>query len=57
MPLDGGSLDPETGVLVCPWHGFRFDCASGECLTVPEAQLEGLPLRVESGRIVVRVAQ
>lgn len=56
MPLDGGSVDPETGVLACPWHGFRFDCTSGECLTVPEAQLEGLPLRVESGRIVVRIA-
>ena len=57
MPLDGGPLDPETGILVCPWHGFRFDCTTGECLTVPEAQLETLPLRVDSGRIVVRVGQ
>ncbi len=56
MPLDGGSVDPDTGVLTCPWHGFRYDCASGECLTVPEAQLEGLPLRIEKGRIAVRVA-
>ncbi len=56
MPLDGGSIDPESGVLVCPWHGFRFDCASGECLTVPEAQLEALPLRVEQGRVIVRTA-
>jgi nitrite reductase/ring-hydroxylating ferredoxin subunit/Fe-S cluster biogenesis protein NfuA len=56
MPLDGGRVDPETGVLVCPWHGFRFDCTSGECLTVPEAQLEALPLRVESGRIFIRTA-
>lgn len=56
MPLDGGTIDPETGVLACPWHGFRYNCSSGECLTVPEAQLEGLPLRVESGRIAVRIA-
>lgn len=56
MPLDGGSIDPETGVLVCPWHNFRFDCTSGECLTVPEAQLEALPLRIEQGRILVRTA-
>jgi Fe-S cluster biogenesis protein NfuA/nitrite reductase/ring-hydroxylating ferredoxin subunit len=54
MPLDGGNIDPETGVLACPWHGFRFDCTNGECITVPEAQLEALPLRVEQGRIVVR---
>jgi Fe-S cluster biogenesis protein NfuA/nitrite reductase/ring-hydroxylating ferredoxin subunit len=54
MPLDGGHIDPETGVLKCPWHGFRFDCTNGECLTVPEAQLEALPLRIEQGRIVVR---
>lgn len=56
MPLDGGNIDPESGVLVCPWHGFRFDCASGECLTVPEAQLEALPLRVVQGRVIVRTA-
>jgi len=56
MPLDGGRIDPETGVLTCPWHGFRYDCSNGECLTVPEAQLEALPLRTEKGRIVVRIA-
>ncbi len=55
MPLDGGNLDPETGVLSCPWHGFRYDCTNGECLTVPEAQLECLPLRIEKGRIAVRI--
>lgn len=56
MPLDGGTLDPATGILTCPWHGFRYDCSTGECITVPEAQLEALPLRVDNGRIVVRVA-
>ncbi|MBX9604563.1 MAG: NifU family protein [Bryobacteraceae bacterium] len=57
MPLDGGRLDLESGILTCPWHGFRFDCASGECITAPEAQLEALPLRVERGRILVRTAK
>jgi Fe-S cluster biogenesis protein NfuA/nitrite reductase/ring-hydroxylating ferredoxin subunit len=56
MPLDGGRINPETGVLTCPWHGFRYDCTNGECLTVPEAQLEALPLRVEKGRVIVRIA-
>lgn len=54
LPLDGGMLDLEEGVLTCPWHGFRFDARTGECLTAPEAQLEPLPLRVESGILRVR---
>lgn len=54
MPLDGGTIDVEAGTLTCPWHGFRYDCMSGECLTAPEAQLEPFPLRIEKGRVYVR---
>lgn len=56
MSLEDGRLDPDSGTLTCPWHGFRYDCRSGECLTVPETQLEALPLRVEGGRVLVRIA-
>jgi Fe-S cluster biogenesis protein NfuA/nitrite reductase/ring-hydroxylating ferredoxin subunit len=55
LPLDGATVNPETGMLTCNWHGFRFNCQSGECITAPEAQLEALPLRVDRGRIKVRV--
>jgi nitrite reductase/ring-hydroxylating ferredoxin subunit/Fe-S cluster biogenesis protein NfuA len=51
-PLDRGHLDGDT--VVCPWHGFRFDLTSGECMTVPHAQLEPFPLRVEEGVVWVR---
>ena len=44
----------ESRNFTCPWHGFRFDCMTGECLTAPQAQLEQVPLRVYSGRIMVR---
>jgi nitrite reductase/ring-hydroxylating ferredoxin subunit/Fe-S cluster biogenesis protein NfuA len=54
LPLDSGLLDPETGELTCPWHGFCFDTTSGECLTAPQAQLESFPLRIEDGVIWVR---
>ena len=54
LPLDGGFLDAESCVLSCPWHGFRFDAANGECLTAPTAQLEVFPLRVQDGFIFVR---
>ncbi|MGC9041007.1 MAG: Rieske (2Fe-2S) protein, partial [Roseiflexus sp.] len=57
LPLDGGLLDPESGTLTCPWHGFCYDAGSGECLTAPQAQLEPFPLRVEQGRIWVRPTQ
>jgi nitrite reductase/ring-hydroxylating ferredoxin subunit/Fe-S cluster biogenesis protein NfuA len=53
LPLDGGLLDAASGTLTCPWHGFCYDAASGECLTAPQAQLEPFPLRVEDGRIWV----
>ncbi|MEZ5093474.1 NifU family protein [Nocardioides sp.] len=53
-PLDDALVDATEGTLTCPWHGFCYDVASGECLTMPGAQLEPLPLRVEGGRVWVR---
>jgi Fe-S cluster biogenesis protein NfuA/nitrite reductase/ring-hydroxylating ferredoxin subunit len=55
LPLDNASVNPETGTLTCNWHGFRYNCRTGECITAPEAQLEMLPLRVDRGRVTVRV--
>lgn len=54
LPLDGGMLEADEGILTCPWHGFKFDANSGECLTAPAAQLEVFPLRIEDGKILVR---
>ncbi|WP_102142507.1 NifU family protein [Mycobacterium hubeiense] len=55
LPLDNAVLDTDNGTLTCPWHGFCYDAASGECLTAPAAQLEQLPLRVDNGQIWIRV--
>lgn len=55
LPLDDGVLDLANGTLTCPWHGFCFDASSGECLSMPGAQLEQLPLRVDDGAVWVRV--
>jgi nitrite reductase/ring-hydroxylating ferredoxin subunit/Fe-S cluster biogenesis protein NfuA len=54
LPLDGGVIDVEARTITCPWHGFRFDCQSGECLTAPQAQLETFPVRVKDGYAWVR---
>jgi nitrite reductase/ring-hydroxylating ferredoxin subunit/Fe-S cluster biogenesis protein NfuA len=53
--LDGGIVDD--GVIVCPWHGFRFDATTGECLSAPGAHLEQVPTRVEGGRVSIRTGQ
>lgn len=52
LSLDGGLVDD--GVLQCPWHGFRYDATSGECLSSPGAQLQQVPLRITDGRVWLR---
>ncbi len=54
LPLDNAVLDLSAGTLTCPWHGFCYDAASGECLSAPGVQLEQLPLRVDGGDVWVR---
>lgn len=57
LPLDNAVLDLGSNTLTCPWHGFCYDAASGECLSAPGAQLEQLPLRVDDGVVWVRVGR
>jgi Fe-S cluster biogenesis protein NfuA/nitrite reductase/ring-hydroxylating ferredoxin subunit len=52
MPLDGGEISG--GVITCPHHGFRFALESGECLTVPEVQLQTHAARVRGDEVEVR---
>lgn len=52
LTLDAGMLDD--GVLVCPWHGFKFEATSGECISAPGAQLEQVPTRIDGGHVWIR---
>ena len=49
--------ESEAGTLFCPWHGYQFDIASGDCV-YPEqtgCHLAAAPsLAVESGRVIAR---
>ncbi len=54
LPLDDAELDPVAGTLTCPWHGFCYDATSGECVTMPGAQLATLPVRLVGGDVWVR---
>ena len=29
-PLGDGEIDPQTGYLLCPWHGYEYDPVSGQ---------------------------
>ena len=53
LALDDGPV--EGGVITCPWHGFRYDLASGECLTAPAVQLQPHAVRVVGDRVEVRL--
>jgi nitrite reductase/ring-hydroxylating ferredoxin subunit/Fe-S cluster biogenesis protein NfuA len=55
LPLHDAVLEPRSGTLTCPWHGFCYDAVSGDCLSAPGAALEQLPLRVDDGRLWIRV--
>ena len=63
--LAGPLLDGEIrdGTIVCPWHRYRYDLASGECRTIPGepwSQCHGaarserpMPLRLRRLRVEV----
>lgn len=45
------------GTLECIWHGARFDCRTGAVRRHPaEEPLPVFPVRVEAGRVLVRVS-
>lgn len=51
-PLGEGHLDAG-GVLRCPWHGWAFDVASGQCKNVPRALLARHAVKREGEAILV----
>ncbi len=53
MPLDMGLVANAT--ITCPYHGFRYDLSSGECLTAPEVQLVSHAVRVVGSRVEVKL--
>ncbi|AZO22701.1 hypothetical protein EJ070_19930 [Mesorhizobium sp. M1E.F.Ca.ET.045.02.1.1] len=55
LEIDGGAV--EDGIVTCPWHGFRYDLATGECLTAPEVQLQPHMVKVIGNRVEVRLAR
>jgi nitrite reductase/ring-hydroxylating ferredoxin subunit len=64
MPLITGGLDErldadaDRPVLVCPWHGWEFDVATGKSAwgdTPYRYHLKTYEVRIENGRVLVEV--
>lgn len=58
-PHQGGPLG--TGVLcgttlTCPWHGWQFDVTTGRHRISPTVRQQVHEVRVEEGRLLVRLA-
>ena len=57
-PHSGGPLvigDVESGAVTCPWHGARFDLATGHCLRGPgDGGVASYVVRERDGQIEVR---
>jgi nitrite reductase (NADH) small subunit len=52
-PLGQGVIDE--GKLVCPWHGWAFDPATGEALHNRSAKVPLYPVKVENGDVLIEL--
>lgn len=51
-PLGEGEI--EEGIVTCPWHGFEYEVATGQCKTAP-GKLKTYPVKVEGEEIYIDV--
>lgn len=52
-PLGQGYVDG--GKIVCPWHGWEYDAATGQLFDNPKSKLDVYPIKVENGEVLVDV--
>ena len=52
--LANGSIDPD-GCLVCPWHGARYDVATGRMTRGPQGVFAKIPGLDAGYRLLTRV--
>ncbi|HET8823510.1 MAG TPA: Rieske (2Fe-2S) protein [Terriglobales bacterium] len=52
-PLGQGYI--ENGKVVCPWHGWEYDPATGSLEGDPKTRIDVYPIKVENGDVLVDV--
>jgi nitrite reductase (NADH) small subunit len=45
------------GKVICPFHAWKFDLATGHCVSGDAAQLRAYPIHVVNGRLVVELRE
>jgi nitrite reductase/ring-hydroxylating ferredoxin subunit len=50
-----GEGDIEELIVTCPWHGWQYDLATGECLMNPKAKIPLYRVAVEGDGVWVEV--
>jgi nitrite reductase (NADH) small subunit len=57
-PHQGGPLgqgNVADGNLICPWHGWEYSCATGECDINPKIKLERYAVEVKGDEVFVKL--
>lgn len=44
----------EDGKLVCPWHGWEFNLATGECINHPGASVKVFELAIDGEDVFLK---
>lgn len=52
-PLAEGTI--ENGKVVCPWHQWEFDLATGVSTHSPDAKVDVYPLTISGGDVMVEL--
>ncbi|ALA58481.1 Rieske (2Fe-2S) protein [Nitrospira moscoviensis] len=52
-PLGEGEV--EGGVVSCPWHGWQFNVATGECVKNPSAKVAVYQVKVDGDEVKVLI--
>lgn len=57
-PHQGGPLAEgvvKDGHVLCPWHGWRFELATGVCTTLARDSTQSFRVREQAGRLEVEI--
>ena len=52
-PLGEGMIDG--CIVTCPWHGWRFDCTTGQSPVIPTAKVDRFDVVVEGNDVKVKL--
>ena len=52
-PLGQGIVDG--GKIVCPWHGWQYDPATGAATHDPAAKLQTYPIKIEGDDVFIEL--